>query len=196
MNMKTKREELAKNILKGMLIAGVIAVASTSPYFVPSLMKDFKKYVKYRMRDNKNKNRKFTNTFYYLKNRGLVKIEDRNGQIFISLTEEGKKRAGKYQINDLKIEKTKKWDKNWWVLIFDVKDKHRIKREALRGKIKELGLFQLQKSVWIFPYNFQKEIELLRSFFGLTDEEMKVIVASKIENDSEARSFFGLKTVK
>ena len=51
--MKIKREELAKNILKGMLIAGVIAIASTSPYCAQSLMKDLKRYIKYRMRDNK-----------------------------------------------------------------------------------------------------------------------------------------------
>jgi DNA-binding transcriptional regulator PaaX len=128
-----------------------------------------------------------------LKNKGLLKMEYQGKQLHISLSEEGKKVAEKHQIDDLKIRKPKKWDKNWRILIFDIKEKKKIKREALRGKIIEFGLFQLQKSVWVYPYDFQKEIELLRNFFGLTDEEMQIVIASRIENDKTAKLFFGLK---
>jgi len=77
-------------------------------------------------------------------------------------------------------------------LIFDIQDKQRIKREALRGKIKELGLCQIQKSVWVYPYDFKKEMILLREFFGLTNAEMKLITASEIENDELIKDFFKL----
>lgn len=187
--MKKKQNEIAKFILKGLLYSGAIAIASTSPYFVPRLLPELKKYISYKL-NNKNK---FRRSFYYLKSKGLIKIENKKGQIYISLTIEGKKKAGIYQIDDLKIKKPIRWNKKWWILIFDIEDKHKIKREALRGKIKELGLYQLQKSVWVCPYDFQKEIKLLREFFDIKDSNMKIVVASEIENDKNVRIFFGLK---
>ena len=117
-----------------------------------------------------------------------------HGQLHISLTKEGKEKAKKYAIDSLEIKKTKSWDNQWHLLIFDISDKHKIKREALRGKIKELGLFQLQKSVWAYPYEFFKEADTLRDFFGLTKDEIQIITATKIENDHKMRSFFNLKS--
>jgi DNA-binding transcriptional regulator PaaX len=189
--MKNK-SEITKIILKSIFMGGAIAIASTSPTFVSRILPNIIKYAKYKIK-NKKQQKSFYSTFNRLKNKGMIKIEYRGKQIHISLTEEGKKMAGKYQINDLKIDKPKKWDKKWRILIFDIENKQNIKREALRGKIKEWGLYQLQKSVWVYPYDFQKEIILLREFFGLTDKEMKVILATAIENDQDAREFFGLK---
>ncbi len=142
--------------------------------------------------DSKNDRKKFKNRFYYLRKRGLINVEYRGNQVYISLTEEGKRKAGKYKIDDLKIKAAQNWDKKWRVLIFDIEDRHKAKREALRGKIKELGMYQLQKSVWVCPYEFKKEMNILRDFFGLEVGEMQVITASEIENDKPARGFFGL----
>jgi len=50
----------------------------------------------------------------------------------------------------------------------------------------------LQKSVWVCPYEFKKEMKLLRDFFGLEAKEMKVIAASEIEDDQPIRQFFNL----
>ena len=113
-------------------------------------------------------------------------------QLYISLSKEGKALAGKYQIDDLNIAKPKRWDQKWRVLIFDIPDKHKVKREALRGKLKELNLYQLQKSVWVCPYNFEKEVEVLRNFFAFTKSEMKIITASQIQDDMEVKTFFKL----
>jgi len=112
--------------------------------------------------------------------------------MYFSLSAEGKKKASKYKIDELKIKKSQKWDRKWHVLIFDIEDKHKIKREALRGKLKQLGLYQLQKSVWVCPYEFKKEMQLLRDFFGLESKEMKVINAFEIEDDTSLRKFFNL----
>lgn len=190
--MKTKRE-ITKTILKGILLSGRIAIAYTSPYFVPAVIPQIIRYAKYKKKQKEIEKRKFYNAFYKLKAKGFVKIQQEGKQIYVSLTKEGKKWAGKYQIDDLKIKKPWRWNKKWHLLIFDIPDKHKIKREALRGKLKELGLFQLQKSVWICPYEFKKEIEVLRSFFGLTPAEMNIVIAHEIENDKEAKIFFNIK---
>jgi DNA-binding transcriptional regulator PaaX len=186
MRLKTANE-FTENIIMGIFFAGAITI--TAPYFVATAIPGI---INFLIR-NKQEKRSFCNTFSKLRKQGLIKIRNNNGQIYISLTAEGKRKAGKYQIDNLKIKKLKKWDKKWRILIFDIKNEQKIKREALRGKIKELHLFQLQKSVWIYPYDFTKEMGILRSFFGLTKDEMQIITASNIENDGMAKKFFGLK---
>lgn len=188
--MRSKRNEIAKLILKGLFYGGVIAIASTSPSFSPKILPQIIKYARYKKKQKEIEKRKFTNAFYNLKRQGLIDMEYRGKQLYISLTKEGRKRCGKFQVDDLEIKKPWRWDKKWRILIFDISEKSRIKREALRGKLKELGLYQLQKSVWVCPYEFFKEMDILRRFFGLKGKEMKMITASSIEDDGELRRFY------
>lgn len=188
-----KRNFYAKTILKALLLVGVLTIASTSPYFWPAVLKAYfqdKKYQKFYK--NKAQRKHFLSTFSYLKSKGLINIHQKNKQIYISLTEKGKQRANQYQINDLEIRKPRKWDKKWRVIIFDIKHEHRIKREALRGKLKELNFYKLQKSVWIHPFNCSSEISLLRKFFGLNKDELKIILAQKIEDDKKVKKEYTL----
>lgn len=190
--MESKRGEAVKTIMGALLTAGAIAIASTSPMFGQVLAREMMR--SYRRRQfNVKERKKYSNAFYYLRKQGMIDIEYRGNQMYFSLTSEGKKKASRYKIDELKIEKARKWDKKWRVLIFDIEDKQKIKREALRGKLKQLGLYQLQKSVWVCPYNFKKEMQILREFFGLDSREMKVIDASDIEDDAAVKKFFGLK---
>lgn len=185
------KTEITKSILKGIFLCGAIVIASTSPRFTSKILPELIRQASLKLK-NKKDNKKVYDTFSRLRNQGLIKFEEKGKQIYISLTKEGKKKAGKYQIDKLKIKKPKKWDKTWRVLIFDVKDKQKMKREALRGKIKEMGLYQLQKSVWVCPYDFAEEADVLRSFFGLSGNEMKIITASKIEDDDKIKKIFKL----
>lgn len=194
--METKRGKIVAKIFENLAVAGEIIVVAMEPRM--TLGKALFRYEQNRIGrgDNaatKKEIRKYNNIFYYLKKKELIETKYRGNQMYISLTEKGQKKASKYKINDLKIKTQKDWDKKWWVLIFDIEDKHRSKREALRGKIKELGLYQLQKSVWVCPYEFKNEMDLLRDFFGLESKAMKVITASEIEDDKPIRDFFGLE---
>lgn len=159
---KDKKGEMIKIILKGILYAGGITIALTSPYFIPRILPKIIRYARYKKKMEEIQKRRFYNAFRYLKNKGLLEMEYRGKQVYISLTPEGKKFCGRYQIDDLKIKKPLRWDKKWRVLIFDISEKNKIKRESLRGKLKELGLYPLQKSVWVCPYEFYKEMDMLR----------------------------------
>lgn len=197
-----RRTGTVKIILRVLLVVGAVAIAATSPRFGSVLARALMKEMK-RLGRIKNKNRKLQekefpkekiqSAFYYLRSKGLVDIDYRGPQMYITLTEKGVKKAGKYQINDLQIAKPEKWDQKWRILIFDISDNHRNKREALRGKLKQLRLFQLQKSVWVYPFDFQDVVETLREFLGLNGDEMKVIIASEIENDQRIRDYFELR---
>jgi len=181
------KSEITKDILKVLLISGLFVIgASGSTRFMPALIRDFKRFRKYRKK-------RISNAFYNLKRKGYIIFNNKNGQLYISLTEKGKKKAGWMQIDALKIKKPKKWDRKWRLVMFDISQLKRLYREALRGKLKELGFQLFQKSVWITPYRCEDEIELLKSFFGLTDNEVKLITTQDIGNDRELRENFKLK---
>jgi DNA-binding transcriptional regulator PaaX len=187
---KSKRN-ISRTILKGILYAGGFYIACSSPRFARKALPMIFQELKYHLK-NKKAEKSFHRSFYYLLRRRLINIEYSGKQMHVSLTKEGKKLARKCRIDDLAIPKPKKWDGSWRILIFDIPDRHKIKREALRGKLKELGFFQLQKSVWIYPHNFLAEAKVIREFFGLSKSEMQIILANAIENDREARQFFKL----
>jgi len=65
-------------------------------------------------------------------------------------------------------------------------------REAFRGKLKELNFYPLQKSVWIYPFKCKDEIDLLRDFFGLSQDEVRLIVSNSIGKEEKIKKMFGL----
>jgi len=182
---KKPRSEIARDILIWLAITGAVFVAATSPYFIYNVMRIFKNRKKY-------PKKKIYDTFYRLQREGYIEIGKKNHQIYISLTEAGRKKAGRFQIDSLEIKKPKKWDKKWRLVVFDISQLQRIKREAFRGKLKELGFFPLQKSVWVCPYPCQDEIELLREFFGFKTSDIRLITAEKIEDDKFLKEAFKL----
>ncbi len=179
------KSAIVKDLLSWLLIGGAVIVAANSPYFLHNITKRYQKWRKY-------SKHKVSDTFYRLRRQGLIDIKTVNNQIYISLTQEGRKRAGIYQIDKLKITRPKKWDKKWRILMFDIPQSKKISREALRGKLKELGFFMFQKSVWIYPFECRAEMEILQDFFGLTQKEMRLIVSENIGDDSMLRQNFNL----
>ncbi|MBI2644405.1 MAG: hypothetical protein HYW95_02790 [Candidatus Wildermuthbacteria bacterium] len=79
--------------------------------------------------------------------------------------------------------------------MFDIAQLHLFKRNALRGILKRLQFYQLQKSIWIHPFDCQDEFDLLKDFFGLTVREMRFVVANDIGDDQSLRTMFKLQTV-
>lgn len=187
-----KKGDLIKTILKAVLYAGMFTVAASSPYFVSRAIPMLLKHASYDFKKHRNEKKRFADSFHYLKRQGMVKTKYDGRQFHISLTDKGKKMINKYRLDDLEIKKSTTWDKKWRILIFDVPQEQRSKREALRGNLKKLGLFMLQKSVWVCPYEFGEVVDMLRNFFGFGPEEMKIIMASEIENDRPVRKFFKL----
>lgn len=179
------KSEIVKDIFAWLLIGGAIAVAATSPYFLTSLLRGASQWKKY-------PKRKVSDTFYQLRKRGFLDWKEENGQIYISLTPEGRKKAGMFQIDVLKIARPKRWDGKWRILLFDITEKKKPYREALRGKLIELKFLQLQKSVWVHAFECGAEIELLKDFFGLSENEARLILVENIGEDAWLKKEFNL----
>lgn len=182
-----RKESISKKILNLLLIGGVICLACSSPYFVLSVSQQLSKR-KFR----KKPDPRFNNAFYYLLRKGYIVLERKGHQVKISLTKKGRKKAKKYLIDELKIKKPKKWDGKYRVVVFDIPNITRLKRDALRGKIKALGFYCYQQSVWITPWPCEREIKVLQEFFGLNQKEL-LLIKGEIKKDAPLRKFFKLK---
>lgn len=116
-----------------------------------------------------------------------ISIADKNSNLY-QLTSKGKVEIIKERI----IEKQEqKWDSKWRVIIFDIPEKSRRERDLLRLNLRNLGFMQLQKSVWITPYDIEQEIKFLFNLFE-HNKYVRFITADKINFDQDLRSLFSL----
>lgn len=127
-----------------------------------------------------------------LRNLGVVKTKKNNdGTVKIVLTEKGRKVAKQYSLNSLKIKKSRRWDKKWRMVIFDVPEKKRKVRDIFRFHLKRLEFYELQHSVWVYPYKCAGEIQYLIDFFRVS-QYVHLVEATIISNDEFLKKRFNL----
>lgn len=123
---------------------------------------------------------------------GYVSIsEGKEGKITVKITKNGIKKALTYQLDTMKLNKLRKWDNKWRVIIFDVPVKYNRVRDIFRARLRQLGLYKLQGSVYISPYPCFDEIEFLRQLYGIPFT-IRYLLAERIENDKLLRQYFEL----
>ena len=89
------------------------------------------------------------------------------------------------------IKKPRRWDGHWRIVLFDIPEKRRLGREALRSKLKQLGFYQLQKSCFIHPFECKSEIDFVCELFEVSPY-VNFVVAKEIEGQTLLQKFFGL----
>lgn len=125
-----------------------------------------------------------------LHKRGLIEIIKRmNGVTTVKLTKKGKKKLARYQIDLLEIEKPQKWDGKWRITIFDIPVKKNFARELLRRKMKNLGFYKLQASVFVHPYPCYEVVKFLRDYFGVASE-VEYLEVEKLESQNKLIEYF------
>jgi len=118
--------------------------------------------------------------------------KNKEGVITIVLSKEGVKKALTFDLENIKIEKPKKWDGKWRMIMFDIPEKKRNVRDALRHNIQNLGLYEYQKSVFIYPYNCRDEIEYIVELHK-AKKYVRFVVADEIDNELHIKTIFGIK---
>lgn len=191
--MRKRYGEITKDILLTMAVAGVLTVVvALSPNLLYKIAREI---IKLKQKDWKNKTidpRNLSRSLAGLNKNKIIILKEEDGKFIIKLTEKGRKIVKEIQFENMKIEKQKVWDKKWRVIIFDIPEgKRRVGRDALRHKLKKLGFYLIQKSVWVYPYPCEKEVQLLCEIFEI-NPYVNIITAEKIYNDDLAKKYFRL----
>ena len=124
----------------------------------------------------------------YLAQKKYIKLSERQQRIY--LAEKGIVEFIKFKT----VQKQGKWDGRWRIIIFDVAENRRNSRDFLRKRLKWLGFKELQKSVWIFPYDIKKELQEALSICGGYDigGDIRFMTVDKIEADKDLKEYFNL----
>lgn len=84
-----------------------------------------------------------------------------------------------------------KWDGKWRLCLFDVPEKDKKLRYAMRRRLKEWGFVMLQKSVWLSPFPFADRLTELFREAGLTKKYL-LLTTYHLPADQEKRLAWSL----
>lgn len=178
----------AAKFILGFLIAGPVLVAGAA---LPGLLSEFNRFEKRKKYSKKQLQNAYRNLHY----RKLIEIIQEGDEKFkVQLTNKGQKRVKEFSFEFLEIKKPNKWDGKWRILMFDIPSKPKIynqARNALRAKIKDLGFYQMQKSVWVYPYECEDEILFIAELFQI-QKYIEIITAEKLLHEEKIKRAFGL----
>lgn len=149
-------------------------------------------YKMYKLMDYNARRRKYRSILAArerLVKHGLLR---RSGK-FLELTPEGKKKLREWEHYHYKLPRPRVWDGRWRVLIFDIPEKRKWLRNRLRDTLSAVGFRMLQKSVWVYPFDCEDFITLLKADFKIGKDILYLIVEG-LENDSYLRDYFGVYT--
>lgn len=181
---KVNKIAIAKCILGILGIAGIVTIAALTPNSLQMLNL-------FGVGKKQYKSRSIYKTLKRMETQRFIDIKEKDDQVIITITNKGRKRLLKYNIDDMQIKKPKKWDKKWRLVSFDVPEKQKKAREALRNKLKDLEFFPLQKSLFVSPFPCKNEVDFISEIFQI----QKYIIfteTSKINNEYKIKEYFDL----
>ena len=117
--------------------------------------------------------------------------ESEDGTVSIVLTKEGIKKSVKFKLDEMKIKIPSKWDGEWRIVIFDIPERFKKAREALRNKLEDLEFIKLQESVFVFPYECEDEIDFIVEVFQIRPF-VRFVKAKSFTNEEQLKIKFGV----
>lgn len=179
---ETERYPYVKEILlilaAGTLISAALVMPGVAKLFTPSVWNG-KGYKRYRLGQSLKR----------LKKQKLIEVAETKDGPVVRITENGMTRALTYKLDEMQVKRRESWDKKWRIVIFDIPEGKRRLRDEFRERLKQLGFFQLQKSVFVHAFPCADEVEFLRQIYGV-DVDATTILATKIEGEEKLRDFF------
>jgi len=176
--IKRKRGELMKQILVmlalGISIPAITIIAPGSPLALNYILKFIKKL--------KTDKRSFIRSVKALKKQRLIEIKTKGDKKIITISEEGRRKILSQSLDYIELPKKIKWDGYWRVIIFDIPNKFNQARKALTSTLRRLNCYQLQKSVYVYPFEIKDEIDFISALFNVY-EYIIYIKAKEIEGE-------------
>ena len=181
-----RRGQIQKALLTTLLIGGMIAIGAAPRINILKLLGN-KKRNQYRLKHQVN------DALIRLSRKGLVAFVIKDGRKFARLTPAGSQRLKLEQEKAaLLLQRKKRWDKRWRVIIFDIPERRRGVRSRLRAIMQECGFVRLQDSVWVYPHDCEDLTVLMKAELK-TGSSILYMVVEKIENDAWLKKHFSIK---
>jgi DNA-binding transcriptional regulator PaaX len=181
---RRRKQNIQKAVLATLAGVGFLAVTAMAPNVLQLLRYLPGERTKYGFRIKTAADR--------LVAKGQAEWIKREGKTSLRITEKGRKELAFEQAKiALLTRKKKRWDGRWRMVVFDVPEPRRRVRTRLRGIMREIGFARLQDSVWVYPYDCEDLIALLKADLKI-GKDVLYAIADTIEYDKPLRKQFGL----
>lgn len=125
----------------------------------------------------KKKKKDFAKFIYKLEQNGYIKRLKVKDKSAVMLTPKGLDKV--FTIKMKLKEKRQRRDKKWQMVLFDIPEKKRKKRDFFRKSLKYLGYKKLQKSIWVCPHDVLQETKDLIKRYKL-ESHVELLLVKKI----------------
>ena len=182
---RTRKQNIQKLILNTLYGAGIISIELLAPNAIGALDK-------LTGSNFRNKNYRVKRSRDRLLDAGLIRFEKTPTGTFVEITSKGEQKIKKFYAGEAVLKKPTRWDGKWRLVIYDLKEKRKFLRDRLRITLASFGFVRLQNSVWVYPYDCEDLIILVKADFKIGKEVLYLIV-DRVENDKWLRDLFNLK---
>jgi len=188
MQERKRRVPFQTTLLRMVATSGGVAIALAAPKMT-RLLKEFDRAAIHRRRIEARTQQALAR----LEKKGLVEIGLRRGKPTVVLTDTGHDRIEEILFEEYQVPEPAFWDGKWRIVLFDIPEARRSKRDELRRFLEQAGFKRLQDSAWVFPYPCDECIELIRARIMRGKDELISFVAEGLPNDRHLRVEFNLK---
>jgi hypothetical protein len=160
---------VSAGILAVLAAVGVVGVMTIAPNMVKVLTLFYPTRRNGRRWTHEEKQQKVIHSLYYLKHSGMIEMQNLSGDtdVHVRVLPRGLERLARL-IRKPTIPKPSHWLGTWWLAAADIPTKtHRHSADVLRQRLKELGWFPLQRTLWIYPYDPRRVLAPLLQELGL-----------------------------
>lgn len=114
---------------------------------------------------------------------------NQDGSITLLLNDAGKERALRFSLDTMSVVRPKKWDGKWRMVLFDIPERQKKLRDVFRRHLQRIGFYEFQKSVFVFPYPCDDELDFLIEFHH-AKRYVRTITVESIDNEPHLLSHF------
>ena len=107
------------------------------------------------------------------------------------LTSKGAAALRALELREYQKNKPRRWDGKWRILVFDIPEYRRGTRQKLRMTLQAIGFSRLQNSVWVYPYDCEDLIALVKADFKI-GKDLLYLIVDTIEGEWRLKKQFGL----
>ncbi len=178
---RAAKENLQKIILGTIAVAGVLSLAIVAPNALGAMAKlGIIPQKRHGQSINRARDR-LIKKGWLIRQSGLLR-----------LTRKGEAALRHMELYDFGNRKPSRWDRKWRVLIFDVPEYRKGLRDKIRRTLMAVGFTRLQDSVWVYPYDCEDLMALLKADFKI-GRDMRYLIVDQIEGDATLKAIFGLE---
>lgn len=181
---RRRKKNIQVALVAALCVSGFIVWSAMAPNTL-QLLKHLEKsdrFLKYRIKSAAGR----------LVAKGQACWVSRDGKTYLEITEKGKAEfALERSKAGLLASKPRRWDGRWRIVAFDVPERMRRTRDVLRAVMRDVGFVRMQDSVWVYPYDCEDFIALLKARLR-TGRSILYVIADQVEADKTLREHFGL----